>query len=68
MDSSKFQFLGVPLTDNKDLLSMYETFKEIEDVYNKSLAAMGIQPYMNPAISGSTNITLSNTNHDSTRS
>jgi hypothetical protein len=59
--------LVTPLIDNGNLLEMYETFKEIEGVYNNSMIAMGLQGQFIPLVSSNTNVSLSHTTPVSTR-
>jgi hypothetical protein len=58
MDTGQYQLAGIPLVDDKDLLEIYKSFKEIEDVYNGSMIAMGYLNQPAPSVSGNTNIAL----------
>ncbi|MDR0656541.1 MAG: hypothetical protein LBG22_09540 [Treponema sp.] len=60
MDTSKYQLPSVFDMGNKDLLEIYETFQTIDEVYNRSLIAMGLQNPSIMSVSGNTNATLSN--------
>jgi hypothetical protein len=67
MDTSKFRVMGIPVTEDKDLLNVCETFQKIEEVYDNCLIAMGIRSASIPSVSGNTNISLSNIRTISTK-
>ena len=63
MDTSKYQ---LPVASNMDINDIIETFKKIDEVYNNSLIAMGMQNVATSAVSN-TNINISNVVTISTR-
>jgi type III secretory pathway component EscR len=67
MDTSEYQLPDSFSVNNKDLIEIYETFKAIDEIYNNSLIAMGMQTRSAVSVSGNTNISLSNIGPISTK-